>query len=227
MRKLTTDEYRSKLRALGRPFEVVEEYVTCHTPIKHRCSQGHTFNAMPLNVSRKGKNYNCPRCIGHSSAFLADDYYDLLASTVKTIRNLEPYVSANTEIWHQCDCGHKWKVRPNNIQAGKGCPRCAFQNDAFYIWENLDDPGVYKGGVTSLRQKQNRIKQCAKNNGMRQSLIMHVHADNALAIESEFKKLGKNPGYSEKLDGHTEFRILTDEELGQAVKIAYDMALAA
>lgn len=41
---------------------------------------------------------------------------------------LEEYINAKTPILHKHSCGHTWKVRPNCIIKGQGCPKCADHN---------------------------------------------------------------------------------------------------
>lgn len=38
----------------------------------------------------------------------------------------EKYISARTKIYHECKvCGYEWKVAPNNVLSGYGCPVCS------------------------------------------------------------------------------------------------------
>lgn len=40
----------------------------------------------------------------------------------------EKYISARTKINHECTvCGYEWKVMPNNVLSGYGCPVCSHQ----------------------------------------------------------------------------------------------------
>lgn len=38
---------------------------------------------------------------------------------------LEKYVNAKTPIIHMCSNGHNWRVTPDNILKGRGCPDCS------------------------------------------------------------------------------------------------------
>ena len=105
--------------------------------------------------------------------------------------------------------------------------KCSTDNDVVYMWENTADPGVFKIGITSDSMGGTRIRQCCSHNAMESRIIFMLKVPDAKEVERRLLQLGVSPKYSTDIDGYTEFRILTDQELGQAVKIAYDMAIAA
>lgn len=103
----------------------------------------------------------------------------------------------------------------------------ASENNVVYIWEHLDadaEGRVYKIGVTSERRGEARIRDCARHNNMQAGIVMMLSCDDAKRVEKKLLKLGRDAGYADELDGSTEYRILSDEELGKAVKAAYKMA---
>jgi hypothetical protein len=87
-----------------------------------------------------------------------------------------------------------------------------------------DSRGVYKSGITSNRCGSDRISHVADEAGLQPQTIIMLRAENAREIERAVLELGSDPGYDPSIDGYTEFRILTDQELGEAVSIAYSMA---
>jgi hypothetical protein len=53
------------------------------------------------------------------------EYIAKLSNINPNIIVLEEYVNTETKIKHKCKvCEHKWSVKPGNILAGKGCPKC-------------------------------------------------------------------------------------------------------
>jgi hypothetical protein len=99
-------------------------------------------------------------------------------------------------------------------------------NDVVYIWRDAGTD-LHKVGVTSDRIGERRIGICGKHNGMDPRIVFMLKVDDARAVESKLLELGTDPELDSSIDGFTEFRRLTDAELGQAVSIAYEAALAA
>jgi hypothetical protein len=97
-------------------------------------------------------------------------------------------------------------------------------NDVVYIWRD-EGTDLHKVGVTSERLGEFRIG--GLNKGMDPRIVFMLKVDDARAVESELLQLGTDPELDSSIDGYTEFRRLTDAELGQAVSIAYEAALAA
>lgn len=94
-------------------------------------------------------------------------------------------------------------------------------NDAVYIWKHPrphPHKNVYKIGVTSSRLGKSRIINGAKSakTGMPEIIINQKVNCKASDIEFELLKMGYDPHYS-GFGGCTEFRVLDDEELEQAV----------
>lgn len=118
---------------------------------------------------------------------------------------------------------HRWRGLVTPAKRGKGV-MCPSDNDVVYLWENTADPGVFKVGITSDSMGGTRIRQCCAHNAMEARIIFMLKVPDARNVESQLLRLGTDPGYGPEMDGYTEFRALTDQELGQAVKIAYDMA---
>ena len=97
-------------------------------------------------------------------------------------------------------------------------------NNVVYVWrDRLTD--LHKIGITSERLGEFRIGGLNKN--VEPAIVFMLKVPDARAVESELLKLGTDPGLDSSVDGYTEFRRLTDAELGKAVSIAYEAALAA
>lgn len=106
---------------------------------------------------------------------------------------------------------------------GSGCPHCGQQGtdaNVFYIWENANDRGVYKVGITSERCAEKRIAKCAARNGTTANVILMVSTPHARDIERRALELGDDPLYFDAIDGYTEFRRYSDAELGEVWRMA-------
>jgi hypothetical protein len=99
-------------------------------------------------------------------------------------------------------------------------------NDVVYIWRDAGSD-LHKVGVTSARIGEQRVSGCGSHNGMDPRIVLMLKVDDARAVESKLLELGTDPELDSSIDGYTEFRRLTDAQLGQAVSIAYEAALAA
>ena len=104
--------------------------------------------------------------------------------------------------------------------------RTGTANDVVYVWRDAGTD-LYKIGVTSDRIGERRIGNCSGKNDMDPRIVFMLKVPDARAVESKLLELGTDPELDSSIDGYTEFRRLTDAELGQAVSIAYEAALAA
>lgn len=91
------------------------------------------------------------------------------------------------------------------------------EKDAVYLWRanNVRYQGrnVYKIGITLARLGDDRIHQVARASGFRPTIVCIAKVtENARFLESEFLKLGLDPGFT-GFGGCTEFRALTPEEV--------------
>ena len=97
-----------------------------HTPTGIRClTCGHEWKAMPTNV-QQGKG--CPECgkvkMGQAQR-IPQERWDELAS-LGGCEWTERCTTSNVPTGIRClRCGHEWKVRPGDVQQGKGCRMCA------------------------------------------------------------------------------------------------------
>ena len=90
-------------------------------------------------------------------------------------------------------------------------------NDTIYIWRanGVQHLGlnVYKIGITSARLGDKRIASCAYDSGFQPTIVCIAKVtESARFLESEFLKLGLDPGFT-GFGGCTEFRALTPEEV--------------
>ena len=99
-------------------------------------------------------------------------------------------------------------------------------NDVVYLWRD-NVSGLHKVGITSDRIGENRISRVRSRNDMDASIVFMLKVPDARAVESQLLELGTDPELDSSIDGYTEFRVLSNDDLREAVSIAYEAALAA
>jgi hypothetical protein len=124
------------------------------------------------------------------------------------------YKAAWKNGWLEDCCKH--------MEAGYGVT----DNDVVYVWRDAVSD-LHKIGVTSARIGEQRISRCKRINDMDPRIVFMLKVPDARAVELKLLELGADPELDSSIDGYTEFRRLTDAELGRAVSIAYEAALAA
>lgn len=130
-KRSTHEEYEEKLFNKEIDYWPLDKYINAITAIKHICLKNHEFMATPNKIlSGRG----CPTCAGRISN--QQEYKNKLKRT--EFINLEHYINDRTNILHKhLVCGYEWKVRPNNIINGKGCPKCS--NHVNYTTESYKE----------------------------------------------------------------------------------------
>jgi DNA-directed RNA polymerase subunit RPC12/RpoP len=84
------------------------------------CSKGHKWESTYGNIYA---GYNCPYCSGKIRK-TKEDYHELAKSYgFKWIGDVLPKSNKYSTLW-ECEEGHVWKARYNNIYNGYGCPYC-------------------------------------------------------------------------------------------------------
>ena len=81
---------------------------------------GYLWEVSPNSVQQRGTG--CPKCAGK---VLTQSDWDMRAARADLVWEV-PVTNAQTMTPVRClTCGYRWKVKPNNVQQGGGCPRCA------------------------------------------------------------------------------------------------------
>jgi hypothetical protein len=124
------------------------------------------------------------------------------------------YCAAQASGWLDACCQH--------MESAKG----STDANVIYIWRDAIT-GLHKVGITSERIGERRIDICKQHNDMDPRIVFMLKVPDARAVEKQLLELGTDPELDGSIDGYTEFRRLTDAELGKAVSIAYEAALAA
>lgn len=151
---------------------------------------------------------------------------------------IEEYINDATEILHKCPrCSYPWKVRPNNIINGSGCPKCNkgfawdststnAQNTCLYLLKiNIGIDSILKVGVSTNIKK--RIKQIKYELGGKCTSIellraLYDTAPNILLIEKQILEVYKNT-YScpYNFKGHTETLHISNLEEVSSILLDY------
>lgn len=73
---------------------------------------------------------------------------------------LEEYISAVTPILHECFFEHSWRVRPNDILSGQGCPICAgtYKRTLNEYKQNLISKNIYYEPIGTYINNKTPIK---------------------------------------------------------------------
>lgn len=116
--KLTNADIDLKLQ--DRTVKLIGKYINARTKILFGCIEcGHEWTAKPAIIFN-GKG--CPPCGGNVP--LNNQIVDARLED-RTIRRIGDYIRSMVKITFGCtDCGHEWRVTPNQIFKGKGCPVC-------------------------------------------------------------------------------------------------------
>lgn len=123
MKKKTHEEYVVELAIKNPNIEVVERYINVATPILHKCRiDGYTWSIRPNNILNGN---GCPMCSGNIKKTHIE-YAEEVAHINPNIEVIGIYKNAKTAILHRCKLdNYGWLAKPNNILAGKGCPKCS------------------------------------------------------------------------------------------------------
>ena len=136
MKKKTHEEYVAELAIKNPTVEVVGRYIDAKTKIRHRCLVHNIcWDVTPNNVLNGRGCEICRRekiAKFHYKSF--DQYVSELKNSNKYIVALESYIDAKTPILHKCLIHNvEWKVSPDNVLHGNGCPKCKSEKISYKI----------------------------------------------------------------------------------------------
>ena len=97
-----------------------EVYTNTREKLLSECAQGHKWKATYGNVSQSSW---CPYCSGMAKKSIED-----MRSLAKKYGGKclsDEYVDNKSVLFWECACGFQWLAKPNSIQQGSWCPRCA------------------------------------------------------------------------------------------------------
>lgn len=99
---------------------------------------------------------NWDKIVADSIAFARkrsnEDFLDMMSKKNPSVIVCEAYTKSHNKLLCKCSvCGHKWKVVPSSLLAGRGCPKCArritgdkktYTNDEFLLRLSQVNPDV-------------------------------------------------------------------------------------
>lgn len=121
----THEEYIEEVKKINRDINILGVYINARTPILHKCKiDGYEWMSSPDNIL---KGQGCPKCAGNIKK-THEEYVQELSLINPNIEVVGCYINALTPIIHKCMIHNtEWKVRPNDILCGKGCPICGLE----------------------------------------------------------------------------------------------------
>lgn len=206
-------------------YYLIGEYLNALTKVKvlHTLC-GNTWEVTP-NKFKLGRR--CPVCKNkrvHESTKKLEPMYkrELFLKHNGDISLIGTYINGNTSIKHKHICGYIWKAMPNNLLNGTSCPKCqkGSDNDILYVWQ-IPLTDIYKIGITSERLGVHRLLKVYENFNIDSplSIVKFSTVANAAYLEALLLRTYKNkPKWSYSLDGHSEFRTLTEKELNEMLR---------
>ena len=126
-KRRTHEEYKIELAKVNPNIEVVENYITINTPIKHYCKKHNIiWNVLPSSVLM---GCGCSQCgkekIGNKFRKSSEQYIDDVKFINPHISVIGKYRNTSTRILHKCEKHNiTWKTSPNSILQGCGCIEC-------------------------------------------------------------------------------------------------------
>ncbi len=120
-RAVAPDEWERRGAAAG--LEWLAPIGGSKTPTLARClTCAHEWSAKPYSVYR---GYGCPRCVR-----ITQDEWERRGAAAG-LEWLAPVAGSADPTPARClTCGHEWSPKPNNVQQGRGCRRCAVARKA-------------------------------------------------------------------------------------------------
>ena len=163
MKKLTHNEYISRVEQTNSNIEVLGQYIDSKTKILHRCKiDGYEWMASPSKILI---GRGCPKCSGKIQK-THEEYVAELNIVNPNIEVLGEYVNNRTKILHKCKtCGYEWHVSPSNMLQNHGCPVCVgkkkiTEEDYIKELEQINNIEVIEEYINRHTKIRHRCKIC-------------------------------------------------------------------
>jgi len=117
-RRLTIEQMHQIAEARGGKC-LSNTYINNHTNLSWKCSEGHTWEAIPMSIRRGSW---CPHCAGIVKHTIED--MRLFAESMGGKCLSTVYINAHHKLKWQCAKGHPWEA-PYNKAKHRWCPECA------------------------------------------------------------------------------------------------------
>lgn len=162
-KKLTTEEYRERIKTLFPNISLIGEYNGARVETKFQCNIcGHVWDVQPDSL--KQTKHGCPKCahkyIGDKQKICHEDFIQKVYKINPNIIVLERYVNSRHKLLCQCKIdNYQWYASPDKLLQGKGCPVCRgskplthdeFLNRMLNINPNIQIIGKYINDSTKI-----------------------------------------------------------------------------
>ena len=97
------------------------KYIDSLTKLKWQCSKGHIWTTTP-DIIKRGSW--CPACVNENTILTIEEFQKI-AKRKKGMLLSKKYINNHTPLKWQCNKGHIWMARPNNIKNGTWCRICS------------------------------------------------------------------------------------------------------
>jgi hypothetical protein len=206
-------------------------YIGVYNKIIIVCPEHGEF-AMRPNSHLNGQG--CPKCrpaaIGDSKRKTTEEFIENAKKKHgdKYDYSLVDYKGNNKKVTIICPEHGEFEQTPNGHLNGNKCKKCDTirEDNVLYIWR-VPNTNNYKIGITSDRLEDDRMYIVARglSKGLNYKVIpecvFKLKIENALEVEKQLlNKFTLNPYNDMSIDGKTEFRTLTTNELKESINLA-------
>ena len=143
-RTKTEQDFIDEVKRKNKHFDnfKIGPYVNKRTRVDVECLVcGHKWKTLP-GVLYSGAN--CPKC-NKGRLKTHEQFCDELRGVNKDVEVLETYINDSTKILVKCKkCGHEWRIKPNTLLNGHGCPKCKIRHLEREVCNALDDKIEYE-----------------------------------------------------------------------------------
>lgn len=171
--KLTHEKQVEAIAKINPNINVLGNIIDNKTPVLCECKIcSHRWDARPYNLKR---GHGCPLCAGNAK-LTHEERALAIAEVNPTIEVLGEITGCQNKVLCRCRiCNHKWSPKPNGLEGGKGCPKCAkrgfLSHDYGKLYVMVDDlevPTIMKVGVSSdVGARKKQIAKSAHKAGVR------------------------------------------------------------
>ena len=161
--KKSNEQFLKELKNICPNVLPLEEYINAQTKIKCRCIKcGFEWETKP-NWLLSG--HGCSKCAhksgGEKIRLTNKEFLKKIKEKNIPIVPMEDYELSNKTMKCECQiCGHIWKITPNNLLRGFGCPKCnrvfqtSFPEQAIYYYLKQVFPDALNGYREGLKNTE-------------------------------------------------------------------------
>lgn len=148
MRKVTTEEFQGRLDEIygNGVFIVLEDYINNETKINIlHTTCGNVIRKRPVKMTGSERE-GCYFCSGKNHYKTKELLQkEVNAKYPDSYIIIEDYINARTPIFvKRILCGHEYKISPDNLLRGKGCPACGIKQSKYmdFVEKYLKDKNI-------------------------------------------------------------------------------------